>query len=159
PEIAAHLAQLRLPSLSASPEVPSLLLHNLGTTKRDSEMGKRVDAIFNGRHTCVCSSACQQALNSCRYLCNVSGSGKTRLLLEGLCAHWGLYLTCLRDPLSIGSDDLPQKLSDITNDSAFEPTISTAHDRSSALARNSSVVQRHIYAVLLSRLLILQRFI
>ncbi|KAL1719917.1 hypothetical protein EV715DRAFT_162445, partial [Schizophyllum commune] len=125
-------------------EVPSLLLHNLGTIKHDSEMDRRIAAIFQERHT---------------YLCNVSGSGKTRLLLEGLCLHWGLYFTCLRDPLSIGSDDLPRKLSDITNDPFFEPAISAAQDAPSALGRNTAAVQQHIYAVLLSRLLILRRYI
>lgn len=104
-------------------------------------------------------STCQHALNFGRYLCNVSGSGKTRLLLEGLCIHWGIYLTCLRDRLSIGSNDLALKLSAIKKDPKFESTISAVSDRSSALGRNSAVVQRHICAVLLSRLLVLDLYL
>lgn len=33
-------------------------------------------------------------LFSCRQLFAVSGSGKTRLSLEGLCKNWGIYLSC-----------------------------------------------------------------
>lgn len=31
-------------------------------------------------------------------LINVSGAGKTRVTLEGLCRHWGHYITCSPDP-------------------------------------------------------------
>jgi len=41
-----------------------------------------------------------------RILCNVSGSGKTRLLFEGLCAHWGFYLVAGRSIDGVGAPDL-----------------------------------------------------
>ena len=30
----------------------------------------------------------------CSHLFNTSGSGKTRLALDGLCCHWGFYISC-----------------------------------------------------------------
>jgi hypothetical protein len=50
-----------------------------------------------------------------RYLCDTSGSGKTRLLLEGLHRHWGFYFTACNQPDGVGSSDLRlalQKLDD-----------------------------------------------
>ena len=48
------------------------------------------------------------SLTSCRpkFLCNTSGSGKTRLLLEGLSRHWGFYFTARNEPEGVGSKDL-----------------------------------------------------
>ena len=38
-------------------------------------------------------------------LINTPGSGKTRLILDGLCHHWGFYFSALRDAAGIGSGD------------------------------------------------------
>lgn len=40
-----------------------------------------------------------------RHLFGVSGSGKTRLSLEGLCQNWGLYISCNNRGLVSGSND------------------------------------------------------
>jgi len=46
--------------------------------------------------------------NPCRpkFLCNTSGSGKTRLLLEGLSRHWNYYFTARTKPDGVGFKDL-----------------------------------------------------
>jgi hypothetical protein len=48
-----------------------------------------------------------------RYLYNTSGSGKTRLLLEGLWRNWGFYITASSDSDNIGSSDLQEILQDM----------------------------------------------
>lgn len=49
---------------------PNLLLHSLGVSVDKQKM----DELF---------------VNRTVHLFNTSGSGKTRLLLDGLCHHWG----------------------------------------------------------------------
>jgi hypothetical protein len=41
-------------------------------------------------------------------LCNTSGAGKTRLLFEGLCKHWGFYFVGAQDTDGIGARDLEE---------------------------------------------------
>jgi hypothetical protein len=55
-----------------------------------------------------------------RLFVNTSGSGKTRLLLEGLCKHWGFYFTCVREREELGSRDLGQALENIGKEPTFE---------------------------------------
>lgn len=40
------------------------------------------------------------------FLVNTSGSGKTRLLFEGLCRYWGIYFTAVVDTSNLGSNDI-----------------------------------------------------
>ncbi|TFK68933.1 hypothetical protein BDN72DRAFT_768678 [Pluteus cervinus] len=89
PTVARHIRDLRVPSLG---ERPSILLHDLGGFRNDPILKNRVANIFlEGNHT---------------FLVNTSGSGKTRLLLEGLCENWGFYFTSLEDASHLGSADV-----------------------------------------------------
>jgi hypothetical protein len=45
-------------------------------------------------------------------LINTSGSGKTRLLLEGLCRRWGFYFVARPDSVGTGSGDLHRIVDD-----------------------------------------------
>jgi hypothetical protein len=45
-----------------------------------------------------------------RFICNASGVGKTRLLLEGLRKNWGFYFTARPQPDGVGSSDLENVL-------------------------------------------------
>jgi len=48
------------------------------------------------------------------FLEQVSGSGKTRILLEGLCQYWGLYLGCHSEEFGVvewGATDMPDAIS------------------------------------------------
>ncbi|KAF8512020.1 hypothetical protein BU17DRAFT_96669 [Hysterangium stoloniferum] len=56
---------------------PILLLHDLGNHP-DKD---RIEKLF---------------VRNTVHLFGVSGSGKTRLALEGLCLNWGLYISCIR---------------------------------------------------------------
>ena len=57
---------------------PNVLLHELGYFAHEPELQRIVDNVF------MPTSPCHAIL------VNTSGSGKTRLLLEGLCQSWGL---------------------------------------------------------------------
>jgi hypothetical protein len=55
---------------------------------------------------------------------NTSGSGKTRLLLEGLCSHWGFYFTCSNSGTNaIGSIDLPNLISSMDTKTGFRKML------------------------------------
>ncbi|KIM39923.1 hypothetical protein M413DRAFT_446839 [Hebeloma cylindrosporum] len=67
-----------VPDLELGMELPSelmLLLHDLGVDKDDP----RIKRLFN---------------SGTAHLFAPTGSGKTRLSLEGLCHFWGLYISC-----------------------------------------------------------------
>ncbi|KAF9075351.1 hypothetical protein BDP27DRAFT_1257896, partial [Rhodocollybia butyracea] len=73
-------------------DVPLVVLRGLGSFQHDDVLKRRLDRIFSSTtHT---------------FLVNTSGTGKTRLLFEGLCLHWGLYLPCIIDSIGLGSWDL-----------------------------------------------------
>ncbi|KAK7029502.1 hypothetical protein VNI00_014535 [Paramarasmius palmivorus] len=123
--------------------LPNLLLHDLGC--------------LPGYSAAVSTTLTSLFETGCNWLLlNTSGSGKTRLLLEGLCLHWGLYFTCANDP-SIASNDLfnamhrgfPQEGLITPLDLNNEPMI----------ARNRDIAARKLSEVLLSRLIILHYFL
>ncbi|KAF8591868.1 hypothetical protein K439DRAFT_1656340 [Ramaria rubella] len=86
-----HIRDLEIPVLKGS----SLLLHDLGRLSlNDAAATTRLSALFNP--------------DSHIFMCNASGSGKTRVILEGLCVNWGLYFVCQVDSAGMGSSDLSQ---------------------------------------------------
>jgi hypothetical protein len=86
-----------------------------------------------------------------RFICNSSGAGKTRLLLEGLHKYWGLYFTARPQPDGVGSSDLENilqkfrkgRLSPIPEENPL-PTLEA----------NRSEASRQFYMVLYARLFI-----
>jgi hypothetical protein len=90
-----------------------------------------------------------------RYLCNVSGSGKTRLLFEGLCRNWGLYFTGYQPIDQIGSSDLEK----VVNDMRTRLRELTGDDLEFALSRNRATAQHRFLLVLYVRMLILRIFL
>ncbi|KAG6877598.1 hypothetical protein C0992_009616 [Termitomyces sp. T32_za158] len=135
-----------LGSFSEKHGPPSMLLHELGSFQSDPILRERVQRLF------------RKGYNT--FLVNASATGKTRLLYEGLCKHWGLYITCHADEREARALDktldrrvyfeedleriLPHKSS-----LAFEPI----------LARNREIVTRRFSATLLAHLLILRDFL
>ncbi|KAL1701224.1 hypothetical protein EV121DRAFT_212523 [Schizophyllum commune] len=82
------LHSLKLP---VSGERPSLLLHEIGAYETTT-FAARLQNIFQpGQHS---------------FLMNSTGTGKTRLLFEGLTRHWGLYIPCSIKPRPLGSTDM-----------------------------------------------------
>ncbi|KAL1729167.1 hypothetical protein EV714DRAFT_285153 [Schizophyllum commune] len=91
PEYEDFIANLQIPCFSASRAC--FLLHDLdGTTPDTTPQRRRSKEIFQrGQHIMVINGA---------------GTGKTRLLYEGLSTRWGLYLPCVTGPSTPGSLDM-----------------------------------------------------
>lgn len=95
------------------------------------------------------------------FLVNTSGSGKTRLLLEGLCENWGFYFTSLVDSSLLGSSDVQNSIqSHIPHAPKFRqnlpPSNSGGYD--SALKTNREIAGRTFRQIFLARLIIFNRF-
>ncbi|KAF9042561.1 hypothetical protein BDZ89DRAFT_1128475 [Hymenopellis radicata] len=85
----------RIPFVNEAPDHrPALILHDLGGFQRCPILAERLDDIFRPHNN--------------TFLVNGSASGKTKLLYEGLCKHWGLFFTCAVDGSNLGSQDLVQ---------------------------------------------------
>jgi len=94
-----HIASPQIPSLEGQ---PSLLIHDLGASCNDRAMMTHVRNVFFGP---------EGTTKTRRFLCNTSGSGKTRILLEGLWNFWGFYFTLRPGPVPVGSSDMERVLS------------------------------------------------
>ncbi|KAJ4465595.1 hypothetical protein C8R41DRAFT_737635, partial [Lentinula lateritia] len=92
---------------------------------------------------------------------NTSGTGKTKLLLEGLCLHWGFYMTCAINSFNLGAADFPLAVSNIDRNStwtAYLPSTSSAN-HVSLLQTNIRLVYRAVSEVLPTRLLIFRMYL
>ncbi|KAL5514424.1 hypothetical protein ACEPAG_2512 [Sanghuangporus baumii] len=114
--------RLEIPEVS---DGPVLLLHQLGNGVVDSTV---VDELFT---------------KESRFLVNTSGSGKTRLLFEGLVRHWGFYFTT--HPRTQGF--------------IRRPDILDAERREDAYDCNHYTAERHVHQVLMARVLFFERFL
>jgi hypothetical protein len=160
PRLSDHIRRLNIPRDKGG--LPSLLLHDLGEEKSDLDRlrASRIPGIFSNINTCVVHFVMVHFHISCvfRLLINTSGSGKSRILLEGLCRHWGFYFVAVGSSI-VGSSDFYATFS----------TINAARDYS--LARNlkgidplafphmGNTTERRLLQLLLSRLLLLNLFI
>lgn len=95
------------------------------------------------------------------FICNTSGSGKTRLILEGLIKYWGLYFVTARDENNVGVDDLENALNDIgfyedwTDDlRSFEGPAQKEREKSNIHISNIAVKM-----VLAARLVVFELFL
>uniref|UniRef100_A0A0W0F2A2 Uncharacterized protein n=1 Tax=Moniliophthora roreri TaxID=221103 RepID=A0A0W0F2A2_MONRR len=143
-EARAHIASLDIPAIESVSE-PPMLLHQLGGLA--TSVKYRLKDIFGETHT---------------FLINVSGSGKTRLLFEGLCVNWGLYFTSHLDSELLGSADMSAMIVDrLARHEEFTEFPSLLNDakRGQALARNAEILHRRASCVLLVRLLVLNLFL
>ncbi|KAL1742980.1 hypothetical protein HDZ31DRAFT_41959 [Schizophyllum fasciatum] len=140
-EYLAFISELEIPRAHDSP--PCLLLHDLGRPYHEDDASHRAHALFRPDcHT---------------IFINASGTGKTRMLLEGLCRYWGVYLPCALDASRIGSKDLSLNLAhDIRADKYFRDYPPFNYG---TLLTNESVAQRAFTASLLARLLFLATFL
>jgi hypothetical protein len=117
-DLSNHIEHLNIPRFHPA-NLPCLLLHDLGQVSHDDQLVDRVKRLFTpGRTTCVRFTIVLYSgfSLSCRFLYNTSGSGKTRLLFKGLCAHWGFYFTTCVSTDAIGSEDLATILDDLQTD-------------------------------------------
>ncbi|KAG8817217.1 hypothetical protein FRC17_011324 [Serendipita sp. 399] len=135
-EMRRHIANLNLPALTFTASFPSLLLHNLGQPSHDPLLANRVNRIFLPH-------------SGLRFLCNTSGSGKTRLLLEGLWRDWGFYFTAYNGFDHIGSSDFGRVLADME----ASLTRLTEDNYAMAHAQNRILASRHLHLLLYVRIL------
>ncbi|KAH9475550.1 hypothetical protein JR316_0012665 [Psilocybe cubensis] len=142
--VSSHLTNLKIPCLKGK---PNLLLHDLGSFKNDPMLEKRLKNVFMpNNHT---------------FLVNTSGSGKTRLLLEGLCENWGFYFTSLVDSSLLGSSDVQNSIQTHVPDSprfrsVLPPPGSAGYE--SALKTNREIANRLFRQIFLARLIIFNSF-
>ncbi|KAF8577725.1 hypothetical protein K439DRAFT_1532343 [Ramaria rubella] len=132
-----HMSALRIPMLRGQ---TSLLLHNLGELVANDE--ENVSVLFN-------------TSGSVTFFCNVSGSGKTRMLLQGLYRTWGFYLVCQVDSNGIGSRDLATAISRLLKMKGWTEPLPKSQ-RATLSASNSN---DQFKTVLLAHLIILNLFL
>ncbi|KIM25388.1 hypothetical protein M408DRAFT_210132 [Serendipita vermifera MAFF 305830] len=142
-EIRSHIAGLKIPKISPSSQFPLLLLHNLGQPSHDQQLVERVNRLF--------------LPGSRKFVCNTSGSGKTRLLLEGLWGNWGFYFTARTQPEGVGSSDLEEVLLDMERFGRLTPI--TDQNRATALTQNQEVASRRFLLILYARIFIFRAFL
>ncbi|KAF8580915.1 hypothetical protein K439DRAFT_1619482 [Ramaria rubella] len=133
-----HARSLKIPMHQNE---PSLLLHDLGRPS-DSEM-EIVSYLFTASEN--------------KLFCNVSGAGKTRMLLQGLCTVWGFYFVCEVDSHKVGSHDLEKAIRYLpkrTRWSAHSPK-----DDPHAFSENTQLAMYEFRKVLLGRLIVLNLFL
>ncbi|KAJ3773207.1 hypothetical protein FB446DRAFT_844988 [Lentinula raphanica] len=141
-----HIQKLEIPHIWPSGE-PLLVLHEYGRFQSDSQLNERLEHIF--------------APNENTFLVNASGTGKTRLLYEGLCKHWGFYFTAAVDTSRLGSTDVQ---SDIKRRIEGHPVfMSMARDRGSYSETLTSAIatlaHRCFSEILLARLLVFKSYL
>ncbi|KAF8228667.1 hypothetical protein L208DRAFT_1424348 [Tricholoma matsutake] len=145
-EMAKHMEALRIPSTTKGK--PNVLLHDLASFKDDPALSRRLKNIFMpNNHT---------------FLVNTSGSGKTRLLFEGLCGYWGFYFTSLVDSSHLGSVDVQKSIRTYVLDSpGFRPVLPPpdSPEYESSLKANRDNAARIFSHIFLARLLIFDIFV
>ena len=99
-----------------------------------------------------------------RFLVNTSGSGKTRLLFEGLTRYWGFYFTTVVGPANnyVGSIDLSTTIEhDIPSSAGFVPHPESlpAERQGLVCAQNESIATRCFCQLLTVRCLVFEWFL
>ncbi|KAJ7587997.1 hypothetical protein C8J56DRAFT_1079729 [Mycena floridula] len=123
---------------------PNLLVHmDLGGFRHDPRLNSRLENLLDGTPT---------------FLVNASGSGKTRLLYEGLCQNWGFYLTAVRDSSKLVSYDLKTFWIALSSRPTFFDSIpfQPLVNNNRRIAR---IAYRRFSELLLARLLIFRVFV
>src|ERR1700722_11755309 len=85
-----------------------------------------------------------------RFICNTSGSGKTRRIMEGLTEHWGFYLVAQPDVNDVGVTDLSKTLRQGT---LYAEWVSDLRPLSPEQQVNQSDCNRRIIHKLMNKLL------
>ncbi|KAJ4492265.1 hypothetical protein C8R41DRAFT_345301 [Lentinula lateritia] len=145
-QVAEFIRNLRIP-LGSYKDVPLVILVKLGSFQYDRLLRKRLDRIFSPlNHT---------------FLVNTSGTGKTRLLFEGLCLHWGFYITCILDSSLLGAGDFPHIVNNVNRNSRWNPVLPPISDpeHASALQGNVHLAYRACSEALLARLLVFKMYL
>ncbi|KAJ6469557.1 hypothetical protein C8R47DRAFT_1024034 [Mycena vitilis] len=141
PEMQAWLSELKIPMLNG---VPSLLLHRLGSLG-DERMFSRLQRIFD--------------VDRATLFINTSGSGKTRLLLEGLCQKWGFYFCTSTISDKVGSTDMLHSIQDRLRSTKGFTKVLPLHDFTALLEANRDIASMCIGQAILARFIVFRAFI
>ncbi|TDL26512.1 hypothetical protein BD410DRAFT_523108 [Rickenella mellea] len=138
-------AHINLPSKSS--DFPDLLLHELGEWSQDGGvMAQTVPMVFSPEHH--------------TFVFNASGTGKTRLLLDGLVRKWGFYFACATDLQSPhGSFDLTFAIKLLSRSKRFCNTVSLGNADPTDIIKNRDITEQSLLKVWLVRLLVFERFL
>ncbi|KAJ3933747.1 MAG: hypothetical protein NXY57DRAFT_959686 [Lentinula lateritia] len=145
-DVVEHIRKLSIPCKYRSSQ--PLVLHEPGRFQSEPKLNKRLDNIFTPEKN--------------TFLVNSSGTGKTRLLYEGLCKHWGLFFTAAVDTFGLGSVDVQsvvnQRLPYDRNFTAVLNDEDATSDSGPVLA-NIALAYRRFSETLLARLLVFKLYI
>ncbi|KAK7029501.1 hypothetical protein VNI00_014534 [Paramarasmius palmivorus] len=145
PDISTHIANLKIPLIRPRPFPPSVILFGLGSFQQNRILSERLDNIFSQNHNV--------------FLVNSSGTGKTRLLFEGLCKHWGFYFTSAVDSSGLGAGDIHGILqTSLRLTKGWSGSVDNT-DYVSAVKQNIAIVHHRVSESLLTRLLLFKLFI
>ena len=140
-----------------------LVLHDLGRLIPSDLLEQNLNHIFSrdeNTYAFHCKYTRTCVLTCLSFFVNTSGSGKTRLLYEGLCRHWGLYLTAKVDSSRLGSKHVDfvatqgLVLSDVTK--LPHPSTPSYDD---TLRHNLNVITRRYKDTLLAQVLVFRAFL
>jgi hypothetical protein len=90
-------------------------------------------------------------------LINTAGSGKTRLILDGLCRHWGFYFAAARDSAGIGSSDFATAMQQLDNSPDYGLAKRKKHW--DAMLHMKQKAHHRLMQLLLARFILLKLFI
>ena len=95
----------------------------------------------------------------CSHLFAISGSGKTRLALEGLCHNWGFYISCRRQ--SIGSQSQSSGSRDFETVTEIMESMSGRDkgEEEICIAKNVDVANRAFAMLLCARVFVLRHLL
>jgi hypothetical protein len=96
---------------------------------------------------------------SCSHLFAVSGSGKTRLTLEGLCHNWGFYISCqLHDSqnATTGSRDFRMAINIMKSMSKWDKGTGTSE---ADITKNVDVTNRAFAMLICARVFVLRQLL
>jgi hypothetical protein len=118
---------------------------------------------LGGEITCTWSrsSASSDFDHRLRFVCNTSGSGKTRRILEELMTSWGLYFVAARDDNGVGVNDLEAAMDDIARYEDWTEDIRpyVGPDRDDRNKSNIHISNRAIRKVFAARLVVFRLFL
>ncbi|KAH7868149.1 uncharacterized protein C8R40DRAFT_1029429, partial [Lentinula edodes] len=152
-----HIQNLQIPE-GNNGEVPLVVLYKLGSFQRDPKLKAKLDRIFSPHANTYVATI---FLIYCQFLVNTSGTGKTRLLYEGLCLHWGFYFTWALDSFFLGGEDIPSVVDEVDSEPRWTPYLPPASSarHASSLQTNRNIVYRASDEALLARLLLFKMYL
>ncbi|EJD42074.1 hypothetical protein AURDEDRAFT_186225 [Auricularia subglabra TFB-10046 SS5] len=146
----ANMASMYMPETPFGDDKPDMLLYELGNLEvLDNSFPARLDDFVSGEDHLL--------------LIDRSGAGKTRLIFETLCHHWGLYFTCSSDAFvsPYGADDIRlaiRQISFLGIEEVLYPLNPRSRTLRSTIRENQAKLRTLVATIVLSRLLVFHLF-